>query len=105
MLLFALIAPSIAVLFTLCLLPSVLGRPRPLTKQERIASILAQKPMHTTALLAGAAAMPTPSPYPPEDSDLGYTRRRPWSNYYGHPKDDDDDDDDGDDDFRVELKR
>lgn len=95
--LFALFASSVVVLFTLCLLPSVSARPRALSKQERIASILAQKPMHTTALLAGAAAMPTPSPYPPEDSDLGYTRRRPWSNFYGNPKDDDDDDDDDDD--------
>ncbi|KAI4201976.1 MAG: hypothetical protein LQ350_002881 [Teloschistes chrysophthalmus] len=108
--LLAFFSSSAAVLLlALCFLPSISGRPRALTKQERIASILAQKPMHTTALLAGAAAMPTPSPYPPEDSDLGYTRRRPWSNFYGNPKDDDDesddDNDDDDEEVRVELKR
>ncbi|KAL8699067.1 MAG: hypothetical protein Q9201_006218 [Fulgogasparrea decipioides] len=74
--LLTLFAPLIYALFTLCLLPSVHGRPPALSKQERIASILAQKPLHTTALLAGAA-MPTPSPYPPGTSDLGYTQRPP----------------------------
>ncbi|KAL8729305.1 MAG: hypothetical protein Q9166_004802 [cf. Caloplaca sp. 2 TL-2023] len=73
----AVFAPLVCILLAFCLLPSVQGRPRALTKQERIVSILAQKPMHTTALLAGAAAMPTPSPYPPGSSDLGYTHQPP----------------------------
>ncbi|KAL8794458.1 MAG: hypothetical protein Q9195_002931 [Heterodermia aff. obscurata] len=30
-------------------------------RQQRLASILAEKPMHTTALLAGAAATPMPA--------------------------------------------
>ncbi|KAL8946642.1 MAG: hypothetical protein Q9222_006990 [Ikaeria aurantiellina] len=103
-------APLSCLLFTLYILPSIQGRPRALSKQERIASILAQKPMHTTALLAGAA-MPTPSPYPAEDSDLGYVLQPPETN-----DDDDDEDDevgwdqDGDQelfkvDYQVELKR
>lgn len=70
-------AQLLCALLAICLLPSVQGRPRAPSKQERITSILAQKPMHTTALLAGAAAMPTPSPYPPGSSDLGYTERPP----------------------------
>lgn len=74
--LFALLPQWLSIILAMCLLPSVQSRPRALSKQERIASILAQKPMHTTALLAGAA-MPTPSPYPPEDSDLGYVLRPP----------------------------
>ena len=69
--------PLLCTLLALCLLHSVQGRPRVLSKQERIANLLSQKPMHTTALLAGAAAMPTPSPYPPGSSDLGYTQRPP----------------------------
>ncbi|KAL8724716.1 MAG: hypothetical protein Q9181_006705 [Wetmoreana brouardii] len=91
-------APLVSALFALCLLPSVLGRPRALSKQERIASILAQKPMHTTALLAGAA-MPTPSPYPPGTSDLGYTQRPPIED------DDTWDFNEDEEEFRVELKR
>lgn len=74
--LLAVSVPLLCAFLAMSLLPLVQGRPRALSKQERIASILAQKPMHTTALLAGAA-MPTPSPYPPEDSDLGYTQRPP----------------------------
>ncbi|KAI4164063.1 MAG: hypothetical protein LQ342_002299 [Letrouitia transgressa] len=42
------------------------ARPHELSKQERIASILAQKPLPTSALLAGAA-METPQPYPFDD--------------------------------------
>lgn len=72
----AVLVPLLCALITMCFLPSVQGRPRAPSKQERIASILAQKPMHTTALLAGAA-MPTPSPYPSHASDLGYTERPP----------------------------
>ncbi|KAI4101100.1 MAG: hypothetical protein LQ339_005223 [Xanthoria mediterranea] len=71
----ALFTSLLAALPALCVLPLVQGRPRALSKQERIANTLAQKPLHTTALLAGAAAMPTPSPYPPGSSDLGYTER------------------------------
>ncbi|KAL8669806.1 MAG: hypothetical protein Q9168_005625 [Polycauliona sp. 1 TL-2023] len=84
------ITPLLVALLALCVLSSVQGRPRGLTKEQRIANILAQKPMHTTALLAGAAAMPTPSPYPPGSSDLGYTQRPPL---------DDDDWDDNDDEY------
>lgn len=73
---FALLSSLFCALLALILLPAVSGRPRALSKQERVASILAQKPMHTTALLAGAA-MPTPSPYPSYASDLGYTERPP----------------------------
>lgn len=73
----ALFTSLLAALLALCVLPLVQGRPRALSKQERIANTLAQKPLHTTALLAGAAAMPTPSPYPPGSSDLGYTERPP----------------------------
>ncbi|KAL9041792.1 MAG: hypothetical protein Q9214_003984 [Letrouitia sp. 1 TL-2023] len=43
------------------------ARPHELSKQERIASILAQKPLPTSALLAGAA-METPQPYPFDDA-------------------------------------
>ncbi|KAI4267022.1 MAG: hypothetical protein L6R38_008440 [Xanthoria sp. 2 TBL-2021] len=89
----------LAALLALFVLPSVQGRPRALSKQERIANILAQKPMHTTALLAGAAAMPTPSPYPPGSSDLGYTERPPQD---GHD-DDSSFDGDRDDEIQVEL--
>lgn len=89
-------------LLALILLPAVQGRPCALLKQERIASILAQKPMHTTALLAGAA-MPTPSPYPPYASDLGYTERPlPCEDDSADLDDDDDydnDHDDGDDEY------
>lgn len=74
--LFAFLPSWLSVILAMCLLPSVQSRPRALSKEERIASILAQKPMHTTALLAGAA-MPTPSPYPPGDSDLGYVLKPP----------------------------
>ncbi|KAL8830880.1 MAG: hypothetical protein Q9170_005538 [Blastenia crenularia] len=96
----AFLSPFICTLLILCLLPLVSSRPRALSKQERIASILAQKPMHTTALLAGAA-MPTPSPYPPEDSDLGYTQRPPRiEEIY-----DDDDEEDEVDGVQVELRR
>ncbi|KAL8933797.1 MAG: hypothetical protein Q9216_006209 [Gyalolechia sp. 2 TL-2023] len=98
-------------LIALILLPAVQGRPRALSKQERIASILAQKPMHTTALLAGAA-MPTPSPYPPHASDLGYTERPPPCEDDTADLDDDDDDgfDDDDDEsdeylLQIQLKR
>lgn len=83
-------------LLALILLPSVQGRPRALSKQEHVASILAQKPMHTTALLAGAA-MPTPSPYPPHASDLGYTERPPTDEDDGADLDPNDDDNDYDD--------
>lgn len=75
--LLTLFAPLLCALFACCFLHLVQGQPRALSRQERIASILAQKPMHTTALLAGAAAMPTPSPYPSDASDLGYTQRPP----------------------------
>lgn len=71
------IIPLLAALLAFLVLPFVQGRPRQLTREERVANILAQKPLHTTALLAGAAAMPTPSPYPPGSSDLGYTQRPP----------------------------
>ncbi|CAL8583387.1 hypothetical protein XPA_009011 [Xanthoria parietina] len=80
----ALFTSLLAALPALCVLPLVQGRPRALSKQERLANILAQKPLHTTALLAGAAAMPTPSPYPPGSSDLGYTERPPQ---HGHDDD------------------
>ncbi|KAL8715241.1 MAG: hypothetical protein Q9220_001199 [cf. Caloplaca sp. 1 TL-2023] len=101
-------APLSCLVFALFILPSIQGRPRALSKQERIASILALKPMHTTALLAGAA-MPTPSPYPAGDSDLGYVLQPPEDN-----EDDDEDDDELDEDsdqepfkvdYQVELKR
>ncbi|KAL8760463.1 MAG: hypothetical protein Q9184_003361 [Pyrenodesmia sp. 2 TL-2023] len=98
--LFALLPPWLSVVFAMCLLPSVQSRPRALSKQERVASILAQKPMHTTALLAGAA-MPTPSPYPPGDSDLGYVLRP--------PRDEEDietlEAERNDEEFKLELKR
>ncbi|KAI4212254.1 MAG: hypothetical protein LQ351_004966 [Letrouitia transgressa] len=57
----------------LCFLAIVLfstlirARPHELSKQERIASILAQKPLPTSALLAGAATE-TPQPYPFDDT-------------------------------------
>ncbi|KAL8691312.1 MAG: hypothetical protein Q9224_004205, partial [Gallowayella concinna] len=57
--------------------------------QERIANILAQKPLHTLSLLAGAAAMPTPSPYPSDASDLGYTQRPPPVDHVGELEADD----------------
>ena len=37
------------------------ARIRSPAQQQRLASILAEKPMHTTALLAGAAATPMPA--------------------------------------------
>ncbi|CAF9935925.1 MAG: hypothetical protein HETSPECPRED_009948 [Heterodermia speciosa] len=37
------------------------ARIRSLAQQQRLASILAEKPLHTTALLAGAAATPMPA--------------------------------------------
>ncbi|KAL8902177.1 MAG: hypothetical protein Q9207_004849 [Kuettlingeria erythrocarpa] len=98
--LFVALPSWISVILAMCLLPSVQSRPRTLSKAERIASILAQKPMHTTALLAGAA-MPTPSPYPPGDSDLGYVLKPP-------PAEEDIEDlepEDDDEEFKVELRR
>ncbi|KAI4218994.1 MAG: hypothetical protein L6R36_008629 [Xanthoria steineri] len=95
----AIFIPLLVTLLTWSFSPSVQVRPRALTKQQRIANILAQKPLHTTALLAGAAAMPTPSPYPPGSSDLGYTER-PRDN----GEDEDwDSDDDGSYKIQVEL--
>ncbi|KAL8770106.1 MAG: hypothetical protein Q9209_004144 [Squamulea sp. 1 TL-2023] len=99
----ALFAPLICALLALFVLPVVQGRPRALSKQERIASILAQKPMHTTALLAGAAAAPTPSPYPPGSSDLGYSERPP-QNEYDNEWDVDGVEDNGDDDIEIQVE-
>ncbi|KAL9598579.1 MAG: hypothetical protein Q9219_004410 [cf. Caloplaca sp. 3 TL-2023] len=99
------LAPFLCSFLILCLLPTAQGRPRALSKEERIASILAQKPMHTTALLAGAA-MPTPSPYPPDASDLGYTQRPPLLGDDAEAFDENDDNEDDDNEwFQMELKR
>ncbi|KAL8779432.1 MAG: hypothetical protein Q9213_006950 [Squamulea squamosa] len=98
-----LFAPLICALLALFGLPSVQGRPQALSKQERIASILAQKPMHTTALLAGAAAAPTPSPYPPGSSDLGYSERPPQDEY-DDGWDIDDIDDNGNESIEIQVE-
>ncbi|KAL8815960.1 MAG: hypothetical protein Q9223_004964 [Gallowayella weberi] len=88
-----LFAPLLSALFAFCFLSSVQARPRVLSKEERIANILAQKPLHTLALLAGAAAKPTPSPYPSDASDLGYTQRPPPVEHLDHLEADDGDND------------
>ena len=51
-----------------CLIAFALPHDLQLSKQERIARILAQKPLPTAALLAGAATA-IPLPYPPSQSD------------------------------------
>ncbi|KAL8843386.1 MAG: hypothetical protein Q9176_001999 [Flavoplaca citrina] len=91
--------PLLAALLAFVVLPSVQGRPRRLSREERIANILAQKPLHTTALLAGAAAMPTPSPYPPGSSDLGYTERPPK-----HDESDESEIDDNGDKYEIQVE-
>lgn len=88
------LSPSLQILLLLCLSTSCLSRPNPCTPEEclaRLEAFWAQKPLHTTALLAGAAVTAIPNGIEPKVRDLESVtgERGLWVKLEGRDEEDD----------------